>query len=35
MCKRNCFGTYLTMNALPDNAKTSFPYFTITVGHFL
>ena len=35
MCKRNQFGTYMNINALPDNAKSSFSLETISVGHFL
>ena len=35
MCKRRQMGTYLRVNALPDNAfDVVFP-FTIIVGHYL
>ncbi len=36
MCKRTHVGTYLTVNALQDNAQAFvFPFPTIVVGHFL
>ena len=35
MCKRSNIGTYLRVNALPDNAQTLVFPFTITVGHCL
>ena len=35
MCKRTNVATYLTMNALQDNAQLPFSLETITVGHFL
>jgi len=35
MCKRVTDGTYLRVNALPDNALSSVFSFTIAVDHFL
>ena len=35
MCKSSTAGTYLKVNALPDNALASVSPFTIIVDHFL
>ena len=35
MCKRDQFVTYMSVNALANNAMISFSLETITVGHFL
>ena len=35
MCKRSSVGTYLKVNALPDNAQPCVFPVSITVGHFL
>ena len=35
MCKRSTIGTYLKVNALPDNAQPFVFLFTTTVDHFL
>ena len=36
MCRQIPVATYLTLNALHDNAQSFvFPFTTITVGHFL
>ena len=35
MCKRTDIGTYLNVNALPDNAQSSVFLFSIAVDHFL
>ena len=35
MCKRDQFVTYMSVNALSNNAMNSFSLKTITVGHFL
>lgn len=35
MCKRASVGTYLNMNALPDNAQTFVFHDTVIVDHFL
>ena len=35
MCKRSNIGTCMKVNALQDNAHSSFSFFTDIVGHFL
>ena len=35
MCKQSFTGTYLNVNALPDNAQTSFPLEYMFIGHYL
>ena len=35
MCRQTSVATYLTLNALHDNAQPFFFAFTIAVGHFL
>ena len=35
MCKRTHVGTYLTVNALQDNAQAFVSLFSIVVGHYL
>ena len=35
MCKQSFTGTYLSVNALPDNAQTSFSLEYMFVGHYL